>query len=124
MNVLIVEVDPGVRSAIDRALRGATHQTELAPNGERALELAARSAFDAMVLDLGLPGIDGIEVCRRLRGDLKTAFIPVIMMTANREQETQAKAWQAGTDDYLSKPVDPLDLQRRIERLLARTYGI
>ncbi len=111
MHVLLVEDDPGVRSAVERALRGAGHTVELAASGERGLASATATPFDAIVLDLGLPGLDGLEVCRRLRaaGDR----VPVLMLTARAAVAERVEGLDAGADDYLVKPF-------ALDELLAR----
>jgi two-component system response regulator MprA len=111
VHVLLVEDDPAVRGAVERALRGAGHRTELATNGARALEVATASPYDAIVLDLGLPDLDGLEVCRRLR----TAGngVPVLMLTARAAVAERVEGLDAGADDYLVKPF-------ALDELLAR----
>jgi len=111
VNVLIVEDDPGVRGAVERALRGAGHRTETAGNGAKALEAATASPYDAIVLDLGLPGLDGLEVCRRLRSS--GSRVPVLMLTARAAVTERVEGLDAGADDYLVKPF-------ALDELLAR----
>jgi two-component system response regulator MprA len=111
MHVLLVEDDPSVRGAVERALRGAGHTVDLAASGDRGLAAATAAAFDAIVLDLGLPGLDGLEVCRRLRaaGD----HVPVLMLTARAAVADRVEGLDAGADDYLVKPF-------ALDELLAR----
>jgi two-component system response regulator MprA len=99
VNVLLVEDDPAVRGAVERALRGAGHRTETAANGVKALEVATASPYDAIVLDLGLPGLDGLEVCRRLRSTGNA--VPVLMLTARAAVTERVEGLDAGADDYL-----------------------
>src|SRR5881296_2385191 len=80
MRVLLVEDEPAVRDAVERALRGAGHKADLAREGPAGLDLAMSNSYDAVVLDLGLPGLDGVEVCRRLRASGNQ--VPVLMLTA------------------------------------------
>jgi type II secretory ATPase GspE/PulE/Tfp pilus assembly ATPase PilB-like protein/FixJ family two-component response regulator len=94
-----------------------------AQDGAEALALAALERPDVVVLDLGMPDMDGIEVCRRLRADSSTAFVPVIMVTAYGDLERRAAAFEAGVDDYIVKPFERRDLVARIRRMLERTYG-
>jgi two-component system response regulator MprA len=111
VRVLIVEDDPAVRGAVERALRGAGHETELATRGDKALETALGHPFDAIVLDLGLAGLDGLEVCRRLRQAGNR--VPVLMLTARAAITERVEGLDAGADDYLVKPF-------ALDELLAR----
>ena len=111
MNVLLVEDDPSVRGAVERALRHAGHTPSVATDGLRALEQVTATPFDAVILDLGLPGIDGLEVCRRLRA--KGDSVPVLMLTARAAVAERVAGLDAGADDYLVKPF-------ALDELLAR----
>jgi two-component system response regulator MprA len=111
VNVLLVEDDPAVRGAVERALRHAGHQPALATDGIRALEQATTVPYDAVVLDLGLPGLDGLEVCRRLRAAGNQ--VPVLMLTARAAVAERVSGLDAGADDYLVKPF-------ALDELLAR----
>ena len=111
MNVLLVEDDPSVRGAVERALRHAGHTPGLATDGLRGLEQATAVPYDAMILDLGLPGIDGLEVCRRLRASGNQ--VPVLMLTARAAVAERVAGLDAGADDYLVKPF-------ALDELLAR----
>ena len=111
VHVLLVEDDPAVRGAVERALRGAGHKTEIASSGDRALHAATATPYDAVVLDLGLPGLDGLEVCRRLRADGNQ--VPVLMLTARAAVSERVEGLDAGADDYLVKPF-------ALDELLAR----
>ncbi len=111
MHVLLVEDDPAVRGAVERALRGAGHKTEVATSGDRALQAATATPFDAVVLDLGLPGLDGLEVCRRLRAAGNR--LPILMLTARAAVAERVEGLDAGADDYLVKPF-------ALDELLAR----
>jgi len=115
VRVLLVEDDPAVRGAVERALRGAGHQTDLAPEGRQALDLAVANPYDAVVLDLGLPGLDGIEVCRRLRASGNG--VPILMMTARAAVAERVEGLDAGADDYLVKPFALDELLARIRAL-------
>src|ERR671936_808336 len=111
MNVLLVEDDPSVRGAVERALRGAGHKVELATAGDRALAAATAIPYDAIVLDRGLPGLDGLEVCRRLRAVGNS--VPILMLTARSAVSERVEGLDAGADDYVVKPF-------ALDELLAR----
>jgi len=111
MNVLLVEDDPSVRGAVERALRHAGHTPTVATDGLRALEQVTATPFDAVLLDLGLPGLDGLEVCRRLRA--RGDQVPVLMLTARAAVAERVAGLDAGADDYLVKPF-------ALDELLAR----
>jgi len=119
MNVLLVEDDPAVRGAVERALRHAGHQPALATDGVRALEQATAVPYDAVVLDLGLPGLDGLEVCRRLRASGNQ--VPVLMLTARSAVAERVSGLDAGADDYLVKPFALDELLARLRALERRT---
>ena len=119
MNVLLVEDDPAVRGAVERALRHAGHQPALATDGVRALEQATAVPYDAVVLDLGLPGLDGLEVCRRLRASGNQ--VPVLMLTARSAVAERVSGLDAGADDYLVKPFALDELLARIRAFERRS---
>jgi len=118
MRILVVEDDDSVRAAVRRALLLAGYEVLAAENGESALSQIATDPPDAIVLDLGLPDIDGMEVCRRLRrADDHT---PILMLTARDAVEDRVDGLEAGADDYLVKPYDVRELQARIAAILRR----
>ena len=119
MRLLVVEDDPAVRGAVERALRHAGHQPALATDGVRALEQATAVPYDAVVLDLGLPGLDGLEVCRRLRAAGNR--VPVLMLTARAAVAERVSGLDAGADDYLVKPFALDELLARLRALERRT---
>jgi two-component system response regulator MprA len=116
--VLIVDDEPAVRAALDRALRLDGYEIELAADGREALDRLADTRQDAVVLDVGMPGIDGLEVCRRLRdaGDRT----PVLMLTARDAVDDRVAGLDAGADDYLVKPFALKELKARLRALLRR----
>jgi len=118
VNVLLVEDDPAVRGAVERALRHAGHEPALATDGVRALEQATALLYDAVVLDLGLPGLDGLEVCRRLRAAGNQ--VPVLMLTARAAVSDRVSGLDAGADDYLVKPFALDELLARLRALERR----
>ncbi len=119
MHLLVVEDDPGVRGAVERALRAAGHQVDSANDGQRGLDLALSRPFDAVVLDLGLPVLDGLEVCRRLRA--KGDHVPVLVLTARVSIADRVEGLDAGADDYLVKPFALDELLARLRALGRRT---
>lgn len=94
-----------------------------AEDGSQALEIAERERPDIVVLDISMPGMDGFEVCRRLRSDMRTAFVPVLMLTAHDSEDDVAKGFGVGADDYMVKPFRREGLVTRVRRILERTYG-
>lgn len=119
--ILIVEDDPDILETLDTYVRAQGHRSERAGSGERALELLRAAAPDAVVLDIGLPGISGMEVLRRLRGlDGALGRTPVIMLTARVEEVDELLALGLGADDYLTKPFSPRRLLARLDAVLRR----
>ena len=118
--VLVVDDDVTVRDVVCRYLERAGHEVAAAGTGEEALaEFAARRP-DLVVLDLMLPGISGLEVCRRLR---QTSEVPVIMLTALGEEEHRIAGLQLGADDYVAKPFSPRELVLRVSSVLRRAQA-
>jgi two-component system, OmpR family, response regulator MprA len=119
VEILVVDDEPAVRSALDRALRLERYDVRLAGDGADALAQLAEHPADAIVLDVAMPGIDGLEVCRRLReaGDRT----PVLMLTARETVDDRVAGLDAGADDYLVKPFALRELQARLRALLRRT---
>ncbi|HET9072987.1 MAG TPA: response regulator transcription factor [Solirubrobacteraceae bacterium] len=117
-SVLVVDDEPAVRRALERALRLENYDVELAADGREALDRLAERPADAIVLDVMMPGIDGLEVCRRLRsaGDRT----PVLMLTARDAIDDRVTGLDAGADDYLVKPFALRELQARLRALLRR----
>lgn len=118
MNVLVVDDDPAVSGALDRALRLEGYDVALALDGPGALETIAVRPPDAVVLDIGLPVIDGLEVCRRLRAAGNDT--PVLMLTARDAINDRVQGLDAGADDYLVKPFALAELLARLRALLRR----
>ena len=119
VKVLIVDDDRALRDALRRALALAGYEVTLAEDGQQALAVVAAAAPDAIVLDVGLPGIDGLEVCRQLRG--AGDRVPVLMLTARDAIADRIDGLDAGADDYLVKPFDVGELKARLRALLRRT---
>ena len=121
MRILVVDDEPAVREAVDRALRLQGYETELAADGAEALDALADRAPDALVLDVLMPRVDGLEVCRRLRaaGDRT----PVLVLTARDAVPDRVRGLDAGADDYLVKPFALEELLARLRALLRRSTG-
>lgn len=117
--VLLVEDHPGIVQNLQDYLDEDSYDLHVATTGEDGLEQAAASAFDVLVLDLTLPGIDGLEVCRRLRRD-RGSDLPVLMLTARDTLPDKLEGFRVGTDDYLTKPFAPAELEARIQVLAKR----
>lgn len=115
--VLIIEDDEAIAEVVQRILRIDGYKTEIAADGAAGLELAASFEPDIVILDLGLPLIDGIEVARRLRDD---SDVPILMLTARDATEAKVEGLDAGADDYLVKPFERDELLARLRALLRR----
>ena len=119
MRVLIIDDDRRLRAALRRALTLAGYEVDMVADGEAGLARIVDSPPDAVVLDLGLPGLDGLDVCRSLRG--RGDRVPVLMLTARDAVEDRIDGLDAGADDYLVKPFDVGELAARLRALLRRT---
>jgi two-component system, OmpR family, response regulator MprA len=119
MRILVVDDEPAVRAALQRALALERYEVDLAADGHEALERLAAFPPDAVLLDVAMPRLDGLEVCRRLRaaGDQT----PVLMLTARDAVDDRVEGLDAGADDYLVKPFALRELQARLRALLRRT---
>ncbi|HEY1331031.1 MAG TPA: response regulator transcription factor [Actinomycetota bacterium] len=115
--VLIVDDEPEIRQALSRALASRAYETHVAAEGEEALAMAAAIAPDLIVLDLNLPGIDGLEVCRRLRA---AGSVPILILSVREEEADKVAALDLGADDYLTKPFGIDELLARVRALLRR----
>ncbi|MEV4441449.1 response regulator transcription factor [Streptomyces sp. NPDC049577] len=116
--ILVVDDDPTVAEVVTGYLHRAGHTVDHAADGPTALERAALQRPDLVVLDLMLPGIDGLEVCRRLRADRP---VPVIMLTARGDEDDRIAGLELGADDYVTKPFSPRELVLRVESVLRRS---
>jgi two-component system response regulator MprA len=118
VRILVVDDDRAVRDALRRALTLGGYEVLPVEDGERALEQIVQSIPDAVVLDVGLPGIDGLEVCRRVR--LLGNRVPILMLTARDAVSDRIDGLDVGADDYMVKPFDVGELKARIRALLRR----
>jgi two-component system response regulator MprA len=119
--VLVVDDEPAVRRALERALKLDNYEVELAADGEEALDVLARSPADAIILDVLMPRLDGLELARRMRkaGDRT----PILMLTARDAIDDRVEGLDVGADDYLVKPFALRELQARLRALLRRSDG-
>jgi two-component system response regulator MprA len=118
MRVLVIEDDDSVRAAVRRALLLDGYEVIQAPTGQEGLLRAQTDVPDAIVLDLGLPDIDGVQVCLRLRDTGNRT--PILMLTARAAVEDRVDGLEAGADDYLVKPYDVRELQARLKAIMRR----
>jgi two-component system alkaline phosphatase synthesis response regulator PhoP len=118
--ILIVDDEEDIRELVALNLRREGYQILTCDTGERALELVRSKKPDLVVLDLMLPGVDGLEVCRRLKADPDSRRIPVVMLTAKGEETDIVAGLELGADDYVTKPFSGKVLVARVRRLLRR----
>jgi two-component system OmpR family response regulator len=121
MRVLVVEDEPRMSTLLERGLREEGYAVDVAADGTNGLWLATENEYDAIVLDVLLPGLDGFEVCRRLRGGDRWA--PVLLLTARDAVEDRVHGLDAGADDYLTKPFSFAELAARLRALVRRQSG-
>jgi two-component system KDP operon response regulator KdpE len=115
--VLVVDDEPQILRALGINLRARGYEVDVAPDGERALEVAARQHPDVVVLDLGLPGIDGVDVIRGLRG---WSQVPIVVLSVRDREADKVAALDAGADDYVTKPFGMDELLARLRAALRR----
>ncbi|WP_062046721.1 response regulator transcription factor [Bacillus sp. JCM 19034] len=116
-HILVVDDEERIRRLLKMYLEREDYIVEEAENGEEALKLALEKDFDVILLDIMMPGIDGIEVCQELR---KSKATPVIMLTAKGEEANRVQGFEVGTDDYIVKPFSPREVVLRVKALLRR----
>ncbi|MGL4279103.1 MAG: response regulator transcription factor, partial [Albidovulum sp.] len=120
MKILVVDDDPRLRELLTIALERVGYAVITAQDGQRALTHATREAPDLIVLDIGLPEVDGLEVCRRLRA---RSEVPIIFLTAHDDEVDRIVGLELGADDYVTKPFSPRELVARIRAVLKRAGG-
>ena len=118
--ILIVEDEPRIAELARDYLAHAGFAVRLAADGRTGLDAALRDRPDLVVLDLGLPGLDGLDVTRRLRADPVTAAVPIVMLTARDDELDKLLGLELGADDYLTKPFSPRELVARVRAVLRR----
>lgn len=119
--ILIVEDEEAIVEVVSQALRRHGYETASAADGDDALEKVFSLRPDLVILDLMLPKMDGWEVCRRLKADRKTASVPILMLTARREERDVVEGLEIGADDYMKKPFSLAELAARVKALLRRS---
>jgi DNA-binding response OmpR family regulator len=118
--ILVVEDDADISNLLRIYFDSHGYQVVIAAKGNDALEACRRSLPNVIVLDIQLPDIDGYEVCRRLRGNLRTSHIPILFLTQRDERSDKIQGLELGADDYITKPFDITQLASSVERLVAR----
>jgi CheY-like chemotaxis protein len=116
--VLVVDDEPSVRTVLERILRANGFEVTTADGGAKALELAQSESFDLILLDVMMPGVDGQEVCARLKASTSTASIPIIFVSALDDSATRAECMALGAVDFITKPVRVADLVERARRAM------
>jgi len=122
MLILLVEDHRPLAESVAAYLEAAGMQVDFATNGVAALQFATDQHYDAIVLDIGLPGMDGLEVCRKLRQEARSAT-PIIMLTARDQLDDRLAGFDAGADDYLVKPFAMPELEARLNAIIRRSSG-
>jgi two-component system alkaline phosphatase synthesis response regulator PhoP len=120
--ILVAEDDPDIGNLLDHYLKKAGFLATVVTSGRDVIPHIKREAPDLLVLDLMLPGLDGLEVCRAIRSDVNTASIPIIMLTAKAEESDRIVGLELGADDYITKPFSPNEVVARVRALLRRAH--
>ena len=118
-SVLVVDDEPMARTMLRLILVRAGFDVREAEDGKTALAEVARIIPDLMILDIMMPGIDGFEVCSKLRGDVNTSDLPIIMLSAKTDAQSVEKGLQLGANRYLTKPVGPDELTKHVREVLS-----
>ena len=121
--VLVVEDDPHIRELVVLHLQLEGHTAVAVDDGAKALELARAEPFDLLILDLMLPGLDGVTLCRAVRRESRNTDAPILMLTARREESDKVLGLDSGADDYLTKPFGVRELMARAAALTRRARG-
>jgi len=124
--ILVVDDDDAIRRLVVKSLEQLPSKPVVytATNGFEGLAAVENMKPDLVVLDVMMPGMNGFEVCQKLRSNLQTAFIPIMMLTGNTDEASRTQGFLMGTDDYMGKPFSVPELHARVNRLLRRTYGV
>jgi two-component system alkaline phosphatase synthesis response regulator PhoP len=121
--ILVVEDEPDIRKLVQYNLAQERYKVLEAEDGEQALKIVQRDRPNLLILDLMLPGLSGIEVCRILRDRTETATLPILMLTAKAGETDRVLGLEMGADDYLTKPFSPRELVARVRAILRRAEG-
>jgi len=122
MRLLVIEDEPDIASALEKGLRQVGYAVDIALDGERGSELALVNDYDLLILDLNLPGVDGLEVCHRVRAECPSLLI--LMLTARSRPDERVAGLDLGADDYLVKPFHFAELTARVRALLRRDLRV
>ena len=121
MKILVAEDDPDIAGLITHYLQRAGWEPHVAATGNDALTYARQQPIELAILDVMLPGMSGLDICRALRADKATAHLPIIMVTARAEETDRIVGLEIGADDYIAKPFSPNELVARVRALMRRT---
>jgi len=121
--ILIIEDDPAISRLVDYSLRHEGHEVITAANGLEGIRKARKEAPDLVILDVMLPGMDGFEICHRLRSEPDTAQLPILMFSAKAQEIDKHTGLNVGADDYLPKPASPAEIVDRVAKLLEKKRG-
>ena len=120
MRILVVEDEPKTAAFLSKGLREHSFIVDIATRGDDALHLSRTVAFDLIILDVMLPGLDGVTVCRAIRREPRLKDVPILMLTARREESDKVNGLESGADDYLTKPFGIREFVARVRALLRR----
>lgn len=118
--ILIIDDEPDLLELVEFNLKKDGYETIVAKNGQAGLDIAQKHVPNLIILDIMMPGLDGLEVCRQLRADSRTRLIPMIMLTAKSAEADRIVGLELGADDYITKPFSPRELVARVRALLRR----
>jgi putative two-component system response regulator len=117
-NILIVDDNANNRDTLEAMLTGLGHDLRFAQNGEEALKKAIERPPDLILLDINMPGMDGFEVCEKLRADSKLSGVPIVITTSLDDKDSKLKGINAGADDFITKPIDGMEIRARVKMIL------
>ena len=118
--VLVVDDDPNIRKMVKASLSKEPFRILEAENGQEGVEKAHQESPDLIIMDIMMPVLDGVAACRKLKSNLQTGHIPLMMFTAKDSDDSEIEGFEAGADDYITKPVSPRKLVTRVNKLLGK----